>query len=85
MNKLILPEFDCNKRIDSHSALVFSGPSQYDVILGRDFLRKIRMELDFENNSMNWMDNMVLMKDITFWNEASTMSEILMNEDNFRC
>jgi hypothetical protein len=81
MNKRILPEFDRNKRIDSPPPLVFSGPSWYDEMLGQDFLCKIGMELDFKKNSMKWMDSTVLMKNITFWNEANTMNEVVMSND----
>ena len=38
---IVLPEFDRNKKIDEQMALVFDGPSKYDLILGRDFLQKI--------------------------------------------
>jgi hypothetical protein len=30
---------------------------------------------------MKWIDNTVLMKDATFWNESSTMSESLIEND----
>jgi hypothetical protein len=73
MTNIVLPEFDRKKRINSHHALVFSGPSRYDIILGRDFLLKIGMELNFKNNWMKWIDNTVLMKDATFWNEQGAL------------
>jgi hypothetical protein len=50
MTNIVLPEFDRNKNIDSHHALIFSGPSRYDIILGRDFLLKIGMELNLKKN-----------------------------------
>ena len=35
-----LPEFDKNRQIDEHKALVFYTKSRYDIILGTDFFSK---------------------------------------------
>ena len=60
---LILLEFDHSKTINSHHALVFDGPCQYDIILGHDFLYKTGMMLDFELKKVMWLGNHISMKD----------------------
>jgi len=64
LGNLVLPEFDRNKTIDSQMALVFDGDSRYDVILGRNFLHKMGMRIDFEHKRMEWMDHLVPMRDV---------------------
>jgi hypothetical protein len=38
------------------------------------------MELNFKKNWMKWIDNTMLMKDATFWEESNTMSDWLRSE-----
>ena len=73
-----LPEFDQNKQIDDQGAFVFDGPCRYDIILGRDFLHKIGIQMDFANAQMSWMEHLVPMKDDVKWT-ASLYAE----EDDF--
>jgi transposase InsO family protein len=62
---IILPEFDRNKTIERQGAYVFSGPCNYDIILGRDFLETIGLILDFDRGVMEWMDKAVAMEGAT--------------------
>ena len=59
---LILPEFHRSRRIDGVKARIFNAPCRYDLILGRDTLRKIGFQDDFKNNMMTWDDATVSMK-----------------------
>ena len=62
VKELVLPEFDKTKRIDGIEAFVFDSPCNYDVILGRDFLSKTGIVLNFEHGRMLWFDQKVNMK-----------------------
>jgi hypothetical protein len=42
-----LPEFDKNRKIESHKALVFDTPCRYDMIIGSDFLHKLKMDIHY--------------------------------------
>jgi hypothetical protein len=58
-----LPEFHTSRRIDSLRCEVFDAPCNYDIILGRDFLDKIGLKIDFgSSKSMTWLDTTALMK-----------------------
>lgn len=56
LHEVVLPKFDRNKKIDGQGAFIFGGDCPYDLILGRDFLRKAGMKFDFERNTVTWMD-----------------------------
>ena len=71
MKGIMLPEFDKNKRIDEQGAFVFEGPCRYDIIFGRDFLRKVGLQMDFANAQMRWMEHLVPMRDDATWNNGS--------------
>ena len=59
----MLPEFDKSRRIDGLQAFVFEAPCQYDMIIGRDFLAKTGIKLDFKFATMQWLETMVPMKE----------------------
>jgi hypothetical protein len=61
LHKIILPEFDRNKIIEQQGAYVFSGPCNYDLIFGRDFLSTTGIILDFDKGLMQWMDKTIPM------------------------
>jgi hypothetical protein len=42
MANMILPEFDKHRQIDHCNAIVFDAPCNYDVIMGRDVMAKIK-------------------------------------------
>jgi hypothetical protein len=62
---IILPAFDRNKVIEQQGAYVFAGPCNYDVILGRDFMDKIGLILDFETGQIRWMGKIVSMDGVS--------------------
>ena len=41
LHNIVLPEFKRTAYIDNHSCQIFIGSCHCDIILGRDFLRKI--------------------------------------------
>ena len=68
MNEISLPEFVNGRRIQGVAAHLFNSPScPYDIIFGCDFLRKIGLKMDFENNCVQWLDTLVDMKNIKFY------------------
>lgn len=62
LKEITLPEFDRNKKIDGQGAFVFRGECNYDVILGRDFLRNAAIDIRFADNKIKWMNLTVDMK-----------------------
>jgi hypothetical protein len=57
MRDIRLPEFDKNRRIDSHKCLAHDNDAcNYDIILGTQFLSKTGIKLDYANEQMEWFD-----------------------------
>ena len=52
-----LPAFDKNRIIAEHNFMVFDQQCNYDVILGGDFLRKIGMNLHYNDLTIEWLGN----------------------------
>ena len=52
-----LPAFDKNRIIAEHDFMVFDQQCSYDIILGGDFLRKIGMNLHYNDLTIEWLGN----------------------------
>ena len=52
LENLTLPEFLSNRTYDSIEARILPGTCRYDMILGRDALRKFGLSLDFDENKV---------------------------------
>ncbi len=50
------PEFDKHKTLDGMSARIFNAECRYDIIFGRDVLRRLGMKIDFDDDIMEWRD-----------------------------
>jgi hypothetical protein len=60
MRDVRLPEFDENRRITQQTCLVFNNDScNYDIILGTNFLTKVGIKLNYEQNQMEWFDTVL--------------------------
>ena len=57
LRDLRLPEFDKNRRISQHKALVFDNDHvRYDIILSTNFLSKTGIKLNYSEGKMEWFD-----------------------------
>ena len=56
-----LPEFYESKIIE-WKAFIFSNKLKYDMIIGRDLLKQLKIKLDFETDKIYWADAHVPMK-----------------------
>ena len=57
LDDAVLPEFVNNRHIKGITCHVFNNPNcPYDVIVGRDFLNNIRMILDFQTDTLLWLN-----------------------------
>lgn len=64
-----MPEFDKTKQADDLVAYVFDADCDYDMILGQDFLSKAGIKLNFDIETIKWMDNAIRpMKERGQWN-----------------
>ena len=62
-DQLMLPEFFRNRTIQDVTLHCFpQGSCRYDAILGRSFLSRIGMTLDFDDHSMTWDDQQLVMR-----------------------
>ena len=59
---LRLPEFDKSRNIEEQRALVFDAPCRYDVILGNDFINKVRIDIKGSNATVEWLGNSIPMR-----------------------
>ena len=62
LQDVVLSEFSHTKHIDSVPCYVAPGSSNYDVIIGRRTLRALGIQLDFDTDSVKWMDKILPMK-----------------------
>jgi hypothetical protein len=65
LDKIFLPEFSCVRHIGSYKAYVFEDPQKqvpYDIILGRNFLTGVGIQLDFASSATTWLDITVPMR-----------------------
>lgn len=85
--EIILPEFDKGKRIDHVNALVFDARCNYDIILGRDFLKRAGIVMDFEKETVSWFERTIPMKHPQHWrmmNDAKFFSAEETFMDQFK-
>jgi len=61
--KFVLPEFHPQRLIE-WTFSVTEMPLNYDMIIGRDLLSRLKMKIDFESECIEWDDVSVPMKDI---------------------
>lgn len=61
MEDMRLPGFDKNRIIAEHEFHVFDAASQYDVVLGGDFLSKVGMNLKYDSMEVEWFGNTIPM------------------------
>jgi hypothetical protein len=60
MRDVRMPEFDKNRRISQQTCLVFDNDNcNYDIILGTNFLTKVGIKLNYEENQMEWFDTVL--------------------------
>jgi len=68
LSNLSLPEFVNGRKITNLSAQVFDSENcHYDVILGRDFMKSIGLDIQFSTGSIKWLDTIVDMKHISMY------------------
>jgi len=80
LERIQLLEFDKQTTIDGLNAVVFDAPCRYDAILGRDFLRKIGLEISFKHSTISWNDAIIPMKPHDFWDNYAVWSMLLEND-----
>ncbi len=57
MQDIRLPEFDENRRINQQKVLVFDNDNvKYNIILGKNFLSKTGIKLNYSEGKMEWFD-----------------------------
>ena len=80
INDIQLPEFVNQRHINGVVAHVFDSPNcPYDIIIGRDFLKAIGIKMDFELDTISWLDTRVDMKNIKQFDRNETR-ETFMNK-----
>ena len=82
LEEILLPEFDSKTRIEGLHAYVFDAPCNYDVIVGRDLLNNVGIDLSFQQQTMKWMNNVVPMKQRGHWRNPHSFLSILDLQDN---
>ena len=80
INDIQVPEFVNQRLIEGAIAHVFDSPHYpYDIILGRDFLQAIGLKMDFELNTIQWLDTQVDMKNIKQLDNRTNMENFMQN------
>ena len=79
---IVLPEFKQTAKIDSHSCQVFHGPCAYDIIIGHDLMRKIHFKINFDNNTIEYMDITIPMHPSNFFDETIRLHDVLSFEND---
>ena len=77
LSDISLPEFVNGRTVDGVEARLFdSHTCRYDIIFGRDFLRKTRMKFCFNRNRVEWMGASITMKPVTHYNMLTEATDM---------
>ena len=81
LNDIILPKFVNGRHVQGVASHLFDSPTcPYDVILGRDFLKAIGLRMDFENECIQWLDTIIEMKNVRFYDGIRLTKQKRSNE-----
>ena len=77
MEDVQMMEFTNSRHVRGVGASVFDSPTcPYDIILGRDFLRSIGLMIDFQTDTIVWLDERIDMKSINSIRNKLAMDDI---------
>ena len=79
-----LPEFVNGRVVDGvPEARLFDSPHcQYDIIFGRDFLRRAGIKFCFETETVHWMDAKIIMKPTNHYTAAIDVKDCGINQQS---
>ena len=63
MEGLRLPEIDKNRIIEQQMTLALDADSNYDAILGMDFLSKVSIVLNYVTGKLQWFGNSISLRE----------------------
>ena len=70
-------EFVNGRTVDGVEARLFDSPTcRYDIIFGRDFLRKTNMKFVFADNTIHWMGASITMKPVNHYNMLAEAHDV---------
>ena len=61
LEQLSFPEFHRHRILETSTVNVFNSDCRYDIIIGRDVLQTLGVNLDFKDNIMTWDEAVVAM------------------------
>jgi hypothetical protein len=85
LQEIVLPKFSRSCRGDDQHAFVFAGKCDYNIIFGRNFLRKIGMKDDFDIASTTVFDITISMKQKSFYNNLFLALANIQDDDDDGC
>ena len=78
-----LPEFSDKKIITWNFSVADTSKIGYDLIIGRDLMNKLEMNISFENKTISWEGNEVPMRDykkLKRWNLSAHELQVIIQE-----
>ena len=78
LHEVAMPEFSYTRRIKTIKAYVFDAPQvKYDLILGRKFLRNIKIKIDFETEELIWYDKSIKFHTTQYFQDRTAIQAAL--------
>ena len=80
LENISFPEFGTERHLPKLSPMVFDDNQViYDLIIGRKTMSKMGLQLNFDAQSMEWMDKKVPFHPIDFYSDKASVGKVLDN------
>jgi len=80
LKEILLPEFSRTKCIDQWDFSLFDAPCPFDILLGRNFLRKLKIDPLCSTHTTTWEDVSIPFKPRSFWNDPYNVRTALATQ-----
>lgn len=71
LRQVLLPEFSKSLHITEINAYIFDSPNTpYDIILGRDLLQQMKIDVCYSTRTVNWIETSIPLKAPTYWHNG---------------